>query len=66
VAAGVAPKIEETSVAEGDVVGRIDAQTGGGAVNPIRGAFELGIVADGGFIDHAMASPSVHSARHFS
>jgi len=50
-----APEIEEAAVAEGDVLGGIDAQEGGGAVDPFGGAFELGVVADGGFIDDAMA-----------
>src|ERR1035437_10963927 len=51
----LAPVLEEAAVAERDVLCRIDAQVGGGAVNPFGGAFQLGIVADGGLIDHAMS-----------
>ncbi len=50
-----APLLEEAAVAQGDVFLRGDAETGGGAVDPFRRAFELGIVADGGFIDDAVA-----------
>jgi len=49
-----APLVKETAVAEGDVAGGIDAETGGRAVNPIGRAFELGVVADGRFIDDAV------------
>ena len=51
----LAPLIEEAAVAEGDVLGGIDAQAGGSAVDPFRGAFELGVVADGRFVDDAVA-----------
>ncbi len=50
-----APLIEETAVAEGDVLGGIDAEAEGGAVDPCGGAFELRVVADGGFVDDAVA-----------
>jgi hypothetical protein len=50
-----APEVEEAAVAEGDVLGWIDGEAGGGAVDPFSGAFELGEVADGGFIDDAVA-----------
>ena len=51
----VAPLVEEAAIAEGDVVGGLEAEAGGGAVDPFGGAFELGVVADGGFVDDAMA-----------
>jgi len=52
-----APEVEEAAVAEGDVLGRVDAEAGCGAVNPIGRAFEFGVVADGSFIDDAVALP---------
>lgn len=60
-----APEVEEPSVAEGDVPGRIDAQAGGGAVDPFGGAFEFGVVADGGFVEDAVALPVCPLAAPF-
>ena len=51
----VAPKLKEASIAEGDVPRPVDAQVGGGAVDPLRLAFQLGEVAYGRLIHHAMA-----------
>lgn len=48
------PQLEEAAVAERDVLGRSDGQSCGDAVDPLRRAFELGELADGGFIDHAV------------
>ena len=53
----LAPKIKEAAIAEGEVPGRVDTETGGGAVDPLAGAFELGIVANGGFVDNAVSGP---------
>ena len=51
----LAPDFKEPPIAEGDVVGGVDGQARGGAVNPIGWAFKLGVVADGGLVDHAVA-----------
>jgi hypothetical protein len=48
------PEIEEAAIAQGDVRGAVYGETNGGAVDPFVGALELGIVADGGFIDNAV------------
>ena len=50
-----APLVEEAAIAHGDVVGGAEADSGGGAVNPVRGAFEFGVVANGGLVDDAMS-----------
>lgn len=49
-----APKIEESPIAEGHVLGRIDPKTGCSAIDPFRLAFEFRKVADRRFIHHAM------------
>lgn len=49
------PLLKEAAVAEGDVICRFDSQAGGGVVDPGGRAFELRIVADGGFVDDAVA-----------
>jgi len=51
----VRARLKEAAVAQGDVVGGLDGQTGGGAVNPIGGAFELGVIADGSLVYDAVA-----------
>ena len=51
----LAPLLKEAAIAEDDVLRRLDAQAGGGAIDPLRRAFELGVVADGSLIDHAVA-----------
>jgi len=53
--APLAPQVEEAAVTESDVLNGIDAEADGGAVDPLGCAFELGIVADGGFVDDAVA-----------
>jgi len=55
----LAPLVKEAAVAEGDVVGGIDAETEGSAIDPFGGAFEFGVIADGGFIDDAVAIHAV-------
>ena len=49
------PLFEETTVAVRDVLAGLNAEQFRGTVNPIVRAFELGKVADGRFIHHAMA-----------
>ena len=49
-----APLLEEAAVAQGNVLLRGDAQARGYAVNPFGGAFELGVVANRGFVDDAV------------
>ena len=51
----LAPDVEKTAVAEGDVLGGIDAEGGGGSIDPVARAFEFGEVADRGFVDDAVA-----------
>jgi len=51
----LAPLVEKPAVAEGDVMLRGNAEALGDAVDPIRGPFQFGEVADGRFVDHAMA-----------
>jgi hypothetical protein len=51
----LAPLVKEAAVTEGDVVGGSDAEAERGAVDPLGGALEFGIVADGGFVDDAVA-----------
>ena len=51
----VAPEFEEAAVAECDVLGGVDAEARCGSVDPLGGAFQLGVVADWSFIDDAMA-----------
>jgi len=36
-------------------LGAVYAEAGGGEVDPLGGAFELGVVADGSFVDNAVA-----------
>ena len=55
----LAPLVKEAAVAEGDVVGGGDAEAEGGAVDPVGGAFELCVVADGGFVDDTVALDAV-------
>ncbi len=50
-----APLLEESAVTKGDVIRGIDAETQGCAINPLGGAFEFRKVADGCFIDDAVA-----------
>ena len=50
-----APLVEQPSIAQRDVFFPIDAYPGGGAVDPFGRAFQLGVVADGRFVHHAMA-----------
>lgn len=51
----VAPGLEETSVAESHVLCGSDAEPGGGAVDPGGRALQLRVIADGGFVDDAVA-----------
>ena len=51
----VAPDFEEAAIAEGDVLGWIDAEARGGAVDPLGGAFQFCVVANGSFIDDTVA-----------
>ena len=51
----LAPEVEEAAVAEGDVLGGVDAEAQSGAVDPFGGAFEFSEVADGGFVDDTVA-----------
>ncbi len=55
----LAPLVKEAAVAEGDVVGGSDAEAERGAVDPVGGAFEFGVVADGGFVNDAVALRTV-------
>jgi len=61
-----APLVKKAAIAQGDVVGLVDTEALGGAVDPFGRSFELGVVADGGFVNHAMAFAVLHSVRHFS
>lgn len=49
------PLIEEPAVAEREVLGRVHAEAFCGAIDPLRRALELGIIADRGFVDDAVA-----------
>lgn len=51
----LAPLVEEAAVAEGDERRGIEAEFAAGGVDPIRRAFEFGIDADGGLVEHAVA-----------
>jgi hypothetical protein len=51
----LAPLVEEAAVAHRDVILGADAELKCCAVNPFCGAFELSVVADGGFVDDAVA-----------
>ena len=51
----LSPLLEETAVAQGDVLGAVNTETTGRPVDPFRGAFKFGEIADGGFVDDAMA-----------
>jgi len=51
----LAPQIEEAAVAEREIVGSVDAKVAGGAVDPGGRALQFGVVADGSFVDNAMA-----------
>jgi hypothetical protein len=48
------PVQEELAVAVSQTRGRIDVECGEGLVDPGGGAFEFGIVANGGLVDHQM------------
>lgn len=50
-----APGFEEAAVAEGDETGGIDVEPAAGGVDPVGRAFELGVDADGGFVENAVA-----------
>jgi len=50
-----APLVKKAAIAQGNVVSLVDAKALGGAVDPFGRSFELGVVADGGFVNHAMA-----------
>ena len=49
------PLIEEAAIAEGEELAGVDAEFATGLVDPVRGTFELGIDADGGFVENAVA-----------
>src|SRR5665213_3067223 len=49
-----APLIKQAPVAQRDVICRSDTEPRRGPVNPFGGALKLRIVADGGFVHHAM------------
>ena len=51
----LAPLIEEAAVAEGEELAGIDAELAAGLVDPVSGAFEFGVEADGGFVKDAVA-----------
>ena len=51
----LAPLVEEASIAQRDVILRANPELKCSAVNPFGGTFQLGIVADGGFVRYAMA-----------
>src|SRR5579863_6929134 len=53
----VAPLLEQAPVAERHVGGRGNAERRRDAIDPLRPAFEFGEVADGSFVDHAVALP---------
>src|SRR5580700_4339827 len=54
--AGVlAPLIEKAAIAEGEELGGVDAEFAAGQVDPVRWAFELGVDADGSFVEDAVA-----------
>jgi hypothetical protein len=55
----LAPLVKEAAVTEGDVVGGSDAEAERGAVDPLGGAFEFSVVADGGFVDDAVSLRAV-------
>ena len=50
----LAPQVEEATITKSYVLGGIDAEADGSLVDPFGGAFEFSVVADGGFIHHAM------------
>lgn len=52
---GLAPVLEEASVAESHQRRRFEAEPGAGCVDPLRRAFQFGEGADGRFVEDAMA-----------
>jgi hypothetical protein len=51
----LAPLLEEAAVAEGDVIGWAEPMLAAARSIHSAVAFQFGVVADGGFVDHAMA-----------
>ena len=49
------PQIEKPPIAERNVARRVHTEPRGAAVDPLRRALELGVIADGGFVDHAVS-----------
>jgi len=49
------PQIKEPAVAEREVLGRIHSEALRGAIDPLGRALELGVIADRGFVDDAVA-----------
>ncbi len=52
-----APEVEKSSVAEGDVLGAVDAEARGRLVDPRGRSFELGKVSNRRLVNHAVAIP---------
>jgi len=50
------PIEEELAVAVGEEGGGIDVELGESAIDPVGGAFEFDVVADGGFVDEEVRS----------
>ncbi len=50
-AGALLPVEEELAVAVGEAGGGVDVEVGEGAVDPVGGAFEFGVVADGGLVE---------------